>query len=78
MPWNPVAIKKVAPYAESEIVNEASQYSRACKDVKYRPSSTVIVRPCLTWEKFFSMTLWCAHVTVTPDAKRIMVFSKGT
>ena len=28
-PWNPVAIKKVDPYTESAIVNEASTYSMA-------------------------------------------------
>ena len=25
-----------------------------------------------------SMMLWCAHVTVTPEARRIAVFSRGT
>lgn len=24
-----------------------------------------------------SIILWCAHVTVTPEAKRIEVFSRG-
>jgi len=33
-PWNPVAIKKVDPYAESARVNGASMYSYACSAVK--------------------------------------------
>lgn len=28
--------------------------------------------------RFISRRLWCAHVTVTPDAKRTAVFSRGT
>lgn len=78
MPWKPVAMKKVAPYAESEMVKDASQYSSACSDVKYSPSITVINSPCLVWEKFLSIIPWCAHVTVTPEAKRIIVFKRGT
>lgn len=30
------------------------------------------------WEWFFLVILWCAHVIVTPDVKRIAVFNKGT
>ena len=32
--WNPVAMKKAEPYAESAIVNGASIYSYACNAVK--------------------------------------------
>jgi hypothetical protein len=45
-----VAIKKVDPYAESEIVKEASQYSKACKEVKYRPRITVKNSPKVVCE----------------------------
>jgi len=34
--------------------------------------------PCVAWLALFSSRLWCAHVTVTPDASRIAVFSSGT
>jgi len=78
IPWNPVAIKNVAPYAESEMVKDDSQYSRACRDVKYSPRATVIMSPCLVWEKFLSIIPWWAHVTVTPEARRIIVFKRGT
>ena len=29
-------------------------------------------------DRLFSSNLWCAQVTVTPDANRTAVFSKGT
>ena len=32
-PWNPVAMKKVHPYAESTTVNGASIYSYTCSAV---------------------------------------------
>jgi hypothetical protein len=34
--------------------------------------------PCVACVALFSSNLWCAHVTVTPDASRIAVFSNGT
>lgn len=40
-PSNPVAIRKVDPYAESAIANGASMYSYAFSAVKYISSSTV-------------------------------------
>jgi hypothetical protein len=77
-PWNPVATKNVDPYAETVIVNGASKYSYACSAVKYNPSSTVKNRPCVACVALFSINQWCAHVTGTPEASKIAVFSKGT
>lgn len=34
--------------------------------------------PWAIWEWLFSIILWWAHVTVTPDVKRIAVFNNGT
>lgn len=56
----------------------ASRYSYACSAVKYRPSSTVKNRPCVACVALFSNNPWWAHVTVTPEARRIAVFSRGT
>ena len=30
------------------------------------------------FDRLPSINLWCAHVTVTPDARRTAVFSNGT
>lgn len=60
------------------MVKDASQYSKACKEVKYNPKTTVITKLILAWEKLFSIIAWWAHVTVTPDANKIIVLSKGT
>lgn len=35
-------------------------------------------RPWVVWEWFPSIKLWWAHVTVTPEERRMAVFSKGT
>jgi len=59
-------------------VNGASRYSYACRAVKYNPSSTVKNSPCVACVALFSNKPWWAHVTVTPEASRIAVFSKGT
>jgi hypothetical protein len=59
-------------------VNGASIYSYACNAVKYTPSNTVKNNPWVAWVALFSSSLWCAHVTVTPEASRIAVFSSGT
>ncbi len=76
-PWNPVAIKNVDPYTASAIEKEASKYSNPWRDVKYSPSKTVIKSPWIPWEWLFSIIAWWAHVTVTPDARRMAVFSRG-
>lgn len=44
-PWNPVAKKNVLPYAPSEIVNGASQYSNPCRPVKINANTTVKIIP---------------------------------
>jgi len=38
----------------------------------------VIVNPVLVCEKFLSIKPWWAHVTVTPEANKIIVFKRGT
>lgn len=76
-PWKPVATKKVEPYTESEIQNEASIYSIAWRAVKYKPNTIVNKRPCFAWVKLFSTIEWWAQVTVTPDLNKIVVFNKG-
>ena len=53
-------------------------YSPACKTVKYAPSTTVNVKAWIVFFRLFSRRLWCAQVTVTPDANNTAVFSKGT
>ena len=77
-PWNPVATKNVHLYAESAIVNGATRYSYACRAVKYNPNNTVKNNPWVACVALFSSRPWCAHVTVTPEANRIAVFSSGT
>lgn len=72
-----MATKKVAPYTESAIEKGASKYSKACKAVKYNPSVIVKARACKAEVWLFSVTAWCAQVTVTPEARRMAVFSRG-
>jgi hypothetical protein len=77
-PWNPVATKNVDPYTLSAIENDATWYSPNCRNVKYPPNATVRIRACVAFLLFPSISLWCAHVTVTPDANSTAVFSNGT
>lgn len=77
-PWNPVDTKNVDPYTLSAIENDAAWYSPNCKNVKYPPSATVSTRAWIVFLLFPSISLWCAHVTVTPDARSTAVFSNGT
>ena len=77
-PWNPVATKNVEPYTLSAIVNLASLYSPAWRIVKYNPRVIVSARAWAVFFLFWFRRLWWAHVTVTPDAKRIAVFRRGT
>ena len=76
-PWKPVATKKVLPYTESAIVKLASMYSIVCRAVKIKPSKIVNNNACSVSEWLFSSIEWWAHVTVTPDLNKIIVFSKG-
>jgi hypothetical protein len=77
-PWNPVATKKVDPYTLSAIVNDASRYSFAWRNVKYKPKATVNSRAWIVFIRFWFINLWWAHVTVTPDASNVAVFKRGT
>ena len=55
----------------------ASMYSSACNSEKYKPK--IIVR-AIDWVAsiwFPPIKEWWAHVTVTPEARRIAVFNKG-
>jgi len=38
----------------------------------------VKIMPKIYWERFSSIRLWWAQVTVTPDESKIKVFSRGT
>lgn len=40
-------MKKVAPYTESAIQKADSEYSSACRLVKYTPNKTVAISPCV-------------------------------
>lgn len=77
-PWNPVATKKVDPNTLSAIVNEATWYSPSWRNVKYAPRATVTIKACVAFLLFPSVSLWWAHVTVTPDARSTAVFNRGT
>lgn len=45
--------------------------------MKIPPSTTVVVRDRRDFVRFLLSISWCAHVTVTPDERRRMVFSRG-
>lgn len=77
-PWNPVAIKKVDPNDESEMLNSACMYSITWRIVKYIPRIHVIIS--LIKDSFFMLFIiaWCDHVTDTPDLIRIIVLRRGT
>lgn len=77
-PWNPVATKNVEPYTLSAIVKEASQYSLACRNVKYTPRVTVRLRLWRALFSFPSISLWWDHVMVTPEARSTAVLRRGT
>jgi len=44
IPWNPVAMKNVLPYEESEMENSACIYSMVWSMVKYVPKMQVMAR----------------------------------
>ena len=77
IPWNPVAKKNVLPYAPSEIVKGASQYSSPCSPVKITANTTVKIIPNNTPFRLPWISEWCAYVTVAPDESKIIVFSNG-
>ena len=60
------------------MVNGASMYSLSCRYVKYNPSPLVQTRAVVASVLFPEVNLWCAQVTVTPEARRTAVFRSGT
>ena len=60
------------------MLNEASIYSLAWRNVKYAPRVIVRVRAWIVFFRLCSRRLWWAHVTVTPDARSVAVFRSGT
>jgi hypothetical protein len=46
--------------------------------VKYAPKVIVRANAWIAFVRFPSINLWCAHVTVTPEANSTAVFSSGT
>ena len=75
-PWKPVATKNVVPNTLSLIENDLLMYSNNWKQVKIRPKNKVTIIILKIFLLFW--ILWCAHVTLTPEDKRIAVFNKGT
>jgi len=71
-------MKKTLPYAPSLKLKGASQYSRPCKNVKYKPKRIVRINLILALVCWLDNTLWCLHVTDTPEARRTILFSNGT
>jgi hypothetical protein len=57
--------------------NGASMYSNPCKAVNTAPKMIVVDREVLVFLIFPLSISWCAHVTVTPEDRRRIVFSSG-
>lgn len=76
-PWNPVAIKKVEPYTESEIEKGDSKYSKDWRPVKYRPKIMVISKLNFLSERFLLIIEWWHHVMEIPEEIKIIVFISG-
>jgi len=72
-----VATKKVHPKAESRIENGASEYSKPCSKVNKMPKVTVMYSELVLDFNFPSRMAWWAHVTVTPEDNKRMVFTNG-
>lgn len=53
-------------------------YSPSCSIVKYAPNIMVSDSAWIELVRLPSINLWCAHVTVTPEARSTAVFSSGT
>ena len=73
-----MATKNVDPYTLSAMLNEASIYSPAWRNVKYIPRATVRIKAWIVLERLCSSSLWWAHVTVTPEASSTAVLRRGT
>ncbi len=74
-PWKPVAIKNVDPKTLSLIVKEEIKYSITWRMVKYNPRTIVTIHGTNHGE--LPIKLWWAQVTLTPELRRIRVFSSG-
>ena len=72
-----MATKKVVPKILSARVKEASLYSLSWRRVKYNPRKIVSVRLWIASVWCLSVSLWWAHVTVTPEARSRAVFKRG-
>ncbi len=70
-------MKNVDPKTESAIQNGASIYSNPCSVVKMAPNATVNIRDTLDLVMLPFSISWCAHVTVTPEERRRIVFRSG-
>jgi hypothetical protein len=57
-PWNPVAMKNVDPYLESDIEKEASEYSNPCRVVNSNPRMMVMVKDRLLFLRFLFIISW--------------------
>jgi len=77
IPWNPVAMKKVDPKAESDIEKGASIYSNPCSIENSIPNVIVNIKLIFDLLKFLFSISWWDHVTVTPDDNKRIVFSNG-
>lgn len=58
--------------------NEDSTYSNNWIAVKYTPRKMVTSNASWDLVKSPSISAWCAHVTLTPEESKIIVFIKGT
>jgi hypothetical protein len=56
---------------------DAFIYSPACRIVKYTPNAIVTINAWIVFDRVPSIILWCAQVTVTPDANNTAVFRSG-
>jgi len=77
-PWNPVAMKNVLPYEESEMENSAFQYSIPWNAVNVIPKVIVHFRAFRDWFILFDMSEWWDQVIDAPDLIRMNVFRRGT
>jgi len=70
-------MKNVDPNTESAMQNGASAYSNPCRAVNTPPRRIVVVRDVFVLLIFPFSISWWAHVTVTPEDRRRIVFKRG-
>lgn len=78
IPWNPVEKKKVDPYTPSAIVNPALAYSIPWQSVNSTANTTVMIVPRIAPRRLPWIREWCAYVTVAPEDRSRIVFSRGS